>query len=133
MASVNKVLLIGNLTRDPELRYTPGGAAVGDFSIALNRSYTNKQTNQKVEEVSYIEVTAWGKTAELCAEYLKKGRQVHIEGRLQQERWEKDGQKRSKVKVIAERVTFLGSKDGQDASPTTPPAQESTTPNEIPL
>jgi single-strand DNA-binding protein len=111
MASVNKVMLLGNLTRDPELRYTPQGAAVCEFSLALNRSYTNKQTGQKVEEVSFIDCVCWGRTAEISAEYLKKGRQVFVEGRLTQDRWEsQDGKKMSKVRVTAEQVTFVGSR-----------------------
>lgn len=112
MATVNKVMLLGNLTRDPELRYTPSGAAVCEFALALNRSYTNKQSGQKVDEVTFIDIVAWARTAEICAEYLKKGRQVHVEGRLKQDRWESDGQKRSKIRVIAEQVTFVGSRSG---------------------
>ncbi len=111
MACVNKVMLLGNLTRDPELRYTPQGAAVCEFTLALNRSYTSKQTGQRVEEVSFIDIVAWGRTAELSAEYLKKGRQVFVEGRLQQDRWEaQDGRKMSRIRVTAEAVTFVGSR-----------------------
>src|SRR5437762_4046090 len=111
MATFNKVILLGNLTRDPELRYTPQGSAVCEFALALNYQYTNKQTGQKVEEVSFIEIVAWGKTGEICAEYLKKGRQVMIEGRLKQDRWEaQDGKKMSKVRVTAENVQFVGSR-----------------------
>ncbi len=111
MATVNKVMLIGNLTRDPELRYTPQGSAVCEFALALNHSYTNKQTGQKVEEVSFIDIVAWARTAEICAEYLKKGRQVFVEGRLKQDRWESpEGKKMSKVRVIAENVQFLGAR-----------------------
>ena len=113
MATVNKVLLIGNLTRDPELRYTPQGSAVCEFALALNHSYTNKQSGQKVEEVSFIDVVAWARTAEICAEYLKKGRQVFVEGRLKQDRWESpEGKKMNKIRVIAENVQFLGAKPG---------------------
>ena len=112
-ATLNKAMLIGNLTRDPELRYTPGGAAVCEFALALNRSYTNKQSGQRVEEVSFIDVVAWARTAEICAEYLKKGRQVFVEGHLKQDRWDApDGRKMSKVRVIAENVQFLGSRPG---------------------
>lgn len=112
MASVNKVMLIGNLTRDPELRYTPGGAAVAEFGLALNESYKNKQTGQMTEKVHFIDIVCWARTAEVAAEYLKKGTQVHIEGKLTQDRWDdKDsGQKRSKIKVTCERLTFVGSK-----------------------
>jgi single-strand DNA-binding protein len=109
MPSLNKALLIGNLTRDPELRYTPQGAAVCEFAIAINRSFTSK-TGEKKEEVSFIDIVTWARTAELCAEYLKKGRPVFVEGRLTQDRWEQpDGQKRSRIRVTAERVQFLGS------------------------
>lgn len=112
MGSVNKVLLIGNLTRDPELRYTPAGAPVSEFGLALNESYKNKQTGQVTEKVHFIDIVCWGRTAEVAAEYLKKGSQVHIEGKLTQDRWqdETSGQNRSKVKVTCERVTFIGSK-----------------------
>jgi len=121
MATFNKVILLGNLTRDPELRYTPQGAAVCEFALALNYQYTNKQTGQKVEEVSFIDIVAWGKTGEICAEYLKKGRQVMVEGRLKQDRWEaQDGKKMSKVRVTAENVQFVGSRpagEGGGAAP----------------
>ena len=121
MATFNKVILLGNLTRDPELRYTPQGSAVCEFALALNYQYTNKQTGQKVEEVSFIDIVAWGKTGEICAEYLKKGRQVMIEGRLKQDRWEaQDGKKMSKVRVTAENVQFVGSRpagEGGGAAP----------------
>src|SRR5581483_2923435 len=113
MPSFNKVILLGNLTRDPELRYTPQGAAVCEFAIALNYVYTNKQTGQKVEEVSYIDLVAWGKTGETIAEYMKKGRQIMIEGRLKQDRWEaQDGKKMSKVRVTVESFQFVGSRPG---------------------
>ncbi|MBI4565907.1 MAG: single-stranded DNA-binding protein [Planctomycetes bacterium] len=112
MASLNKVLLIGNLTRDPELRFTPQGAAVSEFSIAINRSYTSK-TGERKEDVAFIDIVAWARQAELCAEYLKKGRPVFVEGRLTQDRWEQpDGQKRSRIRVTAERIQFLGSPGG---------------------
>jgi len=113
MASFNKVILLGNLTRDPELRYTPQGAAVCEFALSLNYVYTNKQTGQKVEEVSFIDLVAWGKTGETIAEYMKKGRQILIEGRLKQDRWEaQDGKKMSKVRVTVESFQFVGSKPG---------------------
>jgi single-strand DNA-binding protein len=113
MASFNKVILLGNLTRDPELRYTPQGAAVCEFALALNYVYTNKQTGQKVEEVSFIDLVAWGKTGETIAEYMKKGRQILVEGRLKQDRWEaQDGKKMSKVRVTVESFQFVGSRPG---------------------
>lgn len=112
MASVNKVMLIGNLTRDPELKYTPSGQAVSEFGMAMNENYKNKQTGQDVEKVCFVDVTCWGRTAEVAAEYLKKGSQVHVEGKLTQDRWDDatTGQKRSKHKVTCERITFIGGK-----------------------
>lgn len=113
MASFNRVILLGNLTRDPELRYTPGGMAVCEFALALNERYKNKQTGQDVEKVHFIDITCWGKTGEVAAEWLKKGSQVHIEGKLTQDRWDdaNTGQKRSKIKVTCEQLTFVGKKD----------------------
>ncbi len=125
MATVNKVMLLGNLTRDPELRYTPTGAAVCEFSLALNHSYTNKQTGQKVDEVSFIDIVAWGRTAEICAEYLKKGRQVFVEGRLKQDRWESpEGKKMSKIRVTAENIQFVGARPAGGAGPAAAPGPE---------
>ena len=117
MVNLNRVLLIGNLTRDPELRYTPSGAAACEFALAVNRNWTDKKTGEKKEEVAFIDIVAWGRTAELCAEYLKKGRSTFVEGRLQQDRWEdqKTGQKRSKIRVNAERVQFLGGRPTEAA------------------
>lgn len=107
MASLNKVFLIGNLTRDPELRYTPGGQAVCHFTLAVNRSYNDK-AGQKKEEAAFLRVTVWGKQGEACAQYLSKGRSAFVEGRLQSRSWETDdGQKRSAVDVVAERIQFL--------------------------
>ena len=118
MATFNKVILLGNLTRDPELRYTPQGAGVCEFALALNYAYTNKQTGQKVEEVSFIDIVAWGRTAEICAEYLKKGRQVMVEGRLKQDRWESpEGKKMSKVRVTAANVQFVGGRPAEGGGP----------------
>lgn len=114
MASVNRVIMMGNLTRDPELKYTPNAKPICDLSLALNYTWKGPD-GQKKEEVSYIDVVTFGKQAENAAQYLKKGRSVIIEGRLQQDRWEDkaSGQKRSKVKVIGERITFVGAADGQ--------------------
>jgi single-strand DNA-binding protein len=111
MASLNKVLLIGNLTRDPELRYIPSGQAVTTLGLAVNEKYTGKDGDKK-EEVLFIDVNVWGKTAENCAEYLKKGSPVFIEGKLKLRQWEQDGQKRSKVDVTAMTVQFLPSGGG---------------------
>ena len=108
MASLNKVLLIGNLTRAPELRYTPSGTAVSDLRLAVNRAYTT-QGGDKREETCFLTVVVWGKQAESAAQYLDKGSPVMVEGRLQTRDWEtKDGQKRNVVEVVAERVQFMG-------------------------
>ena len=105
MNNLNSVLLEGNLTRDPELRYTPKGTAVCTFSIACNRYY--KQEEEMQQEVSYFDVTTWMRLAEVCGEYLKKGRGVRVVGRLKQDRWsDPEGQNRSKVHVVAEHVEF---------------------------
>jgi len=108
MANLNKVLLLGNLTRDPELRYTPKGTAVADIALAINRVWTNEQ-NQRQEETTYVDITLWGRQAELAQQYLTKGRGCFIEGRLQMDTWEDKatGQKRSKLKVVAENLQFL--------------------------
>ncbi|MEI6351419.1 MAG: single-stranded DNA-binding protein [Verrucomicrobiota bacterium] len=113
MASLNKVMLIGNLTRDPEVRYTPKGTAVAELGLAVNRRYT-AENGEKREEVTFVDVTLWGKTAELAGEYLKKGRPVYIEGRLQLDSWDdkQTGQKRSKLRVVGEEMQFLGSREG---------------------
>ena len=109
MANLNKVFLIGNLTRDPELRYTPGGTAVANLGIAVNRRFKDSSGELK-EEVCFLTVTVWDKQAEACCQYLKKGRPVFVEGVLQSRFWEtSDGQKRSAIDVRAERVQFLGS------------------------
>ncbi|HBG61421.1 MAG: hypothetical protein A2Y03_01260 [Omnitrophica WOR_2 bacterium GWF2_38_59] len=109
MANLNKVFLIGNLTRDPELRYTPGGTAVANLGIAVNRRFKDSSGELK-EEVCFLTVTVWDKQAEACCQYLTKGRPVFVEGVLQSRFWETtDGQKRSAIDVRAERVQFLGS------------------------
>jgi single-strand DNA-binding protein len=113
MNSFNKVILLGNLTRDPEVRYTPSGTAVASFAIAVNRRY--KQGEETKDEVSYIDIVVFGKTAENCGQYLNKGDAILVEGRLQQRRWDdKDsGQKRSKVEVVAQLVNFMPKRSGQ--------------------
>ena len=113
MANLNKVLLIGNLTRDPELRYTPSGTAVVNLRMAVNRRYKDRMGEMK-DETCFITVVAWDRQAEVCNQYLSKGRPVFIEGRLQSRSWENaDGQKRSVIEVRAERVQFLGSAPGR--------------------
>jgi len=110
MANYNRVILMGNLTRDPELRYIPNGSAVANLRMAINRTYKSQSGEQK-EEVTYVGVVVWGKQAEACAEYLSKGSPVFIEGRLQSRQWEtEDGQKRSVLEAVADRVQFLGRK-----------------------
>ena len=117
MAGVNKVILIGNLGRDPELRYTQGGQAVASFSIATTESFT-KKTGERDERTEWHRIVAWGRTAELCAQYLAKGRSVYIEGRLQTREWEnKEGQKQRTTEVVAQTVQFLGGPRGQGAAP----------------
>ena len=108
MAHLNKVMLIGNLTRDPELRYTPKGTAVADITLAINRIWNNEQ-NVRQEETIFVEVTLWGRQAELAQQYLSKGRLAYIEGRLQMDTWDdkETGKKRSKLKVIGETLQFL--------------------------
>ena len=110
MASYNRVIIVGNLTRDVELRYIPSGTAVTDITLAVNERI--KRNDQWVEEANFFDVTMWGRTAEVAAEYLSKGSNVLVEGRLRQEKWEQDGQKRSKVKVICDKMQMLGGKGG---------------------
>jgi single-strand DNA-binding protein len=107
---VNKVILVGNLGKDPEVRYTSGGQAVANLRIATSRSWTDKQSGQRKEETEWHDVEVWGKQAEQCGEFLAKGRQVYVEGRLKTDAWEdkQSGQKRSRVKVVADTVRFLG-------------------------
>ena len=107
--SVNQVTLMGNLTRDPELRNTPNGQSVCSFSLALNRAYKD-QSGEWKEATDYIDVVAWGPLGERVAQYLSKGRRALVQGRLQSRSWEQDGQKRSKVEVLAADVTFLDSR-----------------------
>lgn len=107
MPNLNKALLMGNLTRDPELRYIPSGSAVTTFTMAMNRAYKS-QTGEKKEETSFVRVVVWGRMAEVCGEYLKKGNPVFVEGRLQSRSWDgPDGQKRSTLEVVAINVQFL--------------------------
>ena len=108
MANLNRVFLIGNLTRDPELRYVPSGTAVATFTVASGRTYT-AQSGEKREETCFVRVVTWARQAELVGEYLKKGSPVFVEGRLQSRSWETpDGQKRSTIEVVAQNVQFLG-------------------------
>ena len=123
MANLNKVFLMGNLTRDPEVRYIPSGAAVADLSLAVNERYKDRDSGEWREKPVFVDVTVWRRQAETCAQYLSKGSGVMIEGRLQLDQWENpEGQKRSKLKVLADRVQFLqgggsarGSSTGQQS------------------
>ncbi len=106
MASLNRVVLIGNLTRDPELRFTPSGVSVASFGLAVNRPWKNSEGQQQTD---FFRIVAWRKLAELCVEYIKKGSPVAVEGRLQSRTWEtQEGQKRNTVEIVAENVQFLG-------------------------
>jgi single-strand DNA-binding protein len=112
MASFNRVILLGNLTRDPQVRYTPGGTAVSEIGLAVNRTWFDQKTNSRREEVTFVDVTLWGRQAEVAGEYLSKGRQVLIEGRLQLDTWDdkESGQKRSKLRVVCENMTMVGAR-----------------------
>jgi single-strand DNA-binding protein len=135
MASFNKVILLGNLTRDPEVRYTPKGTAVTELGMAVNRVYT-AENGEKREETTFVDVTLWGRTAEIAGEYLKKGRPVFIEGRLQLDTWDdkQSGQKRSKLKVVGEGLQLIGSRPGgsggggDDEGSSAPRSSKSTPP-----
>ena len=109
MANVNKVMLLGNITRELEVRYTPKGTAVCDLGMAINRIRTG-DNGERIEEVTYVDVTLWGRQAELAGQYLAKGRPVFIEGRLQLDQWDdkQTGQKRSRLRVVAENMQFIG-------------------------
>ena len=129
MASFNKVMLMGNLTRDPELRYTSNGSAVTSFGLAVNRKF--KQGDEWKDDVCFVDITVWGKQGENCAEYLSKGRPAFIEGFLKFSTWESDGQKRNKLEVVANTVQFLGSRgdsSGEASGEQTPTSNEDDVP-----
>jgi single-strand DNA-binding protein len=146
MASLNKVMLIGNLTRDPELRALPSGINVADLRLAVNETYTDK-SGQKTEKTCFVDVVMWDKQADLCKSYLSKGSPILIEGRLQMDEWTtKEGEKRSKLRVRADRFQFLGAKRGgaegspatngqarpmQGRSPASSPREDTGTPEEL--
>ena len=145
MASFNKVILLGNLTRDPEVRYTPKGSAVCDLGIAVNRAYTT-DSGERREEVTYVDVVLWARLAEIAGEYLKKGRPVFIEGRLQMDSWDdqQTGQKRTKLRVVGEIMQLLGARPGgaaaesggenrQSSAPPTQSAPDAPDEDEIPF
>jgi len=110
MAALNKVFLIGNLTRDPEMKYTSNGTGIARFGLAVNRTY-NSQDGEKKEDTCFVDIVVWDKLAEVCSEHLAKGRLILVEGRLQYQSWEsEDGTKRSKIEVVAQNIQFLGGK-----------------------
>lgn len=124
MASFNKVILMGNLTKDPEIRYTPSGTPVATFGLAVNRRY--KQGEELKDEVCYIDIVVFGKQAEHCGQYLNKGAGVIVDGRLQQRRWETDdGQKRSKHEIVAQTINFLPKRPDQGSAGSAPGAGKS--------
>ena len=124
MASFNKVILVGNLTRDPELRYTPKGTAIAKIGLAVNRNWTS-ESGEKKEEVTFIDVDVFGRTAENVGQYMRKGRPILVEGRLRLDQWDdkQTGQKRSRLGVVAETVQFLGSPTGGDGGAPAPARQ----------
>jgi len=124
MASFNRVVLVGNLTKDIELRHTKNNTAVTDISIAVNERV--KKNDQWVDEAHFFDITLWGRLAEIAAEYLSKGSSVLIEGRLKHDRWEQDGQKRSKVGIVGEKMQMLGSKGGGGGSGSSYSSQSSS-------
>jgi single-strand DNA-binding protein len=124
MANLNRVLLIGNLTRDPEVRYTPKGTAVAEIGLAVNRIYSGED-GEKKEETTFVDVTLWARQAEIAGQYLKKGRPVFIEGRLQLDTWDdkQTGQKRSRLRVVSESLQLLGSRPEGESSSSAAPAR----------
>jgi len=124
MAGINKVILVGRLGQDPEVRYTPSGVAVANFSIATSEEWKDKDTGEKKERTEWHRIVAWRKLGEICGEYLSKGRQVYVEGKLQTESWEKDGVTRYTTKIIASDVQFLG---GRESTETYSPYEPSGT------
>jgi single-strand DNA-binding protein len=129
MASFNKVILVGNLTRDPELRYTPKGTAIAKIGLAVNRVWTN-EAGEKKEEVTFVDVDVFGRTAENVGQYMRKGRPILIEGRLRLDQWDdkQTGQKKSRLGVVAETVQFLGSPTGGGEGGGTPAAPRAQRP-----
>jgi single-strand DNA-binding protein len=133
MANLNRVFLIGNLTRDPEVRYTPKGTPVADIGLAVNRIYS-ADDGEKKEETTFVDVTLWGRQAEIAGQYLKKGRPVFIEGRLQLDTWDdkQTGQKRSRLRVVGEHIQLLGSRPESEGSLSTSPPRRNIAPSAPP-
>lgn len=124
MAGVNKVIIIGNLGRDPELKTREGGQSVCRLNVATTRRWTNKQTNEKMEETEWHRISVWGKQAENCDKYLSKGKQVYVEGRLRTSSYEKEGQKHWSTEIVADDVQFLGGRDGENSRPSDEPPDD---------
>ena len=112
MANLNKVMLIGRLTRDPETRHVNSGNSVVSFGLATNRTYNNRSTGEKVEETTFVDIEAWGRQGETIARFMQKGRQIFVEGRLKFDSWERDGQRRSKLSIVCENFQFMDSQGG---------------------
>ena len=129
MASFNRVILVGNLTRDVELRFTPNNTAVTDIAIAVNERV--KRNDQWVDEAHFFDITLWGRLAEIAGQYLSKGSPVLVEGRLKLDRWEQDGQKRSKIKIVGERMQMLGSRGSGGSGGTAPNTGQSSEPQPV--
>lgn len=138
MASFNKVILVGNITRDVQVKYTTGGTAMAEIGLAVNRRWLDKTSNQWKDETTFVDVQLWGRTAEIAGEYLRKGSSVLIEGRLQLDQWDdkESGQKRSKLRVVGEQMTMLGNKSGerterQEPQQNQPDAAPGDSPDEV--
>lgn len=129
MASFNRVILAGNLTRDPELRNTPSGAPVVELRLAISETYRDRQSGESKETVCYVDVVAWNRQAELCQQYLAKGRNVLVEGRLAYDEWKnQQGETRSRLRVRADRIQFLGSRPNDGSAPAAGAASPSAQP-----
>lgn len=115
MAGINKAIIVGNLGRDPEVRYTPDGTAVANFSVATSESWSDKQSGEKKERTEWHRIVAWRRLGEICGEYLHKGSQVYVEGKLQTRSWEQDGVTRYSTEIVASTVQFLGGREGGGA------------------
>ena len=144
MAGINKVIIVGRLGRDPEMRYTPDGTAVANFSVATSEEWKDKNTGEKKERTEWHRIVAWRRLGEICGEYLSKGRQVYVEGKLQTRSWEQDGVKRYSTEIVATDIQFLGGRDdtgggrsagrGQSADPGYPePPMANTQDDDIPF
>ena len=124
---INKVILVGNLGRDPEMRYTPNGTAVANFTVATSEKWKDKNSGEMQERTEWHRVVVWGKLGEICGQYLSKGRQVYIEGRLQTREWQdKDGNKRYTTEVVANEMKMLGTRDSRESSNTFKPSEPSS-------